>query len=1084
MKLTTTLKTIGKGILASALTLSAWTSSFAQCLNNPNQYPYNVVVPTVIDGTTWNEISSCNYEEEYAEIQTMGGVIHQVKSSLTSTFITVSLDNGVTAVTSGTGTVSFTPTTSGIARVYFNTNNSCGTAQNCIETSYKIGTANVCAAPTNLVVSSLTNIGANIAWTAPSPAPANGYDYYISTSSTIPMANITPTGSSTTTSAVLGSLAMGTNYKVWMRSKCSSTSMGYWNLLDSFTTEVIVPAPWSEGFSGGNLPLGFEQNTSWFVANSPGYLEGNPGEGVFGFSAFGLTPLSTLNINNITAGHIFMLDYKFFDMNNAGPAPSPAIDYFKVFISTNFGQTYTQIDSVSGAVYNSWSYKVYPLNSYVGQTVKFKVEAGSTTSTNAVIALDNFYVGNAPNCFPPSGPTVTNVTNATATINWSAAYQAPANGYEYYYNTTGTAPTASTTVSGSVGPGVLTAPLSTLTSGTTYYVWVRSNCSASSKSTWASGGSFTTETVVARPWIEGFSTFALPNGFNGGFDWFVENDPPYLVGNPAYAIFASTSSWTPKTSFTTLNVSGILATDVLMFDYRHFDGMMAPAPPVAGAGYVKVYVSNNWGQSYTLVDSFSSLGVAAWNEKMYSLSAYAGQTIKIKLEAGNINGDFFTGFDNLYVGAAPTCFKPSNGAISNITHNSATIAWTAPSQLPGNGYEYYYTTSTVAPTSTTTASGNVGAGITTANISGLNSGTTYYVWARSVCSSSDKSLWASLGSFTTQYVTPRPWNEGFLNYDVLPLGFNVTPDYYDYWMVGEEQPYISGNPGNALFALHEYPSTNTVTTINVSGILAGDVLKFDYRYFDANSPQAPLPAPAAGAGSFKVFISTNYGVTYTQIANETTVNNSTWTTKSYPLSNYVGQTVKVKIESTSNIGYLLVGFDNFYIGGCTTASVGSIAVTGTAPSFNFAATGAQNATTYTWIYGDNSPNGTGTSTSHTYNVNGTYTVKLIVSNDCGSDTVEQQVTVTGASVNDLNLTVENLKLYPNPAQNLLKIENLSPYKMKSIVIYNILGQKVLQQNVKNNQIEQVNVAQLSNGMHAIVIEFDEGTSSRKVEIVK
>ncbi len=1084
MKLKISLKSIGNSLLTFALAFGAWSTSNAQCLTNTSQFPSNAVLPTIINGTTWTEISSCNYEEEYAIIQTMGGQVHQVQSSSPATFITISLDNGLSSFATGTGSVSFTPPTSGEARVFFNTNSSCATASNCITTSYKIGTPNTCLPPSNLVVSNVSSTTANIAWTAASPAPANGYDYYVTTASTIPMANVAPTGSSSTTSATLGSLTMGSNYKVWMRSKCSGTSIGYWNLLDSFTTEVILPRPWTEGFSAGVLPSGFLGNFDWFVDQIPGFLEGNPGAAIFGFVYSGMNPLTTPNISGVLASDVLMIDYNLLELSSFSPIPAAVGSmYFKVFISNNFGQTYTQIDSVPAAGANSWSYKVYPLSSYAGQTIKVKIEANSNSFTS-IVALDNYYIGAAPSCFPPTAPAASNITNSSATISWSAAYQAPANGYEYYYNTTGIAPTNATAALGSVGAGVTSANLPSLTAGTTYYFWLRSACSSSDKSNWTSGGSFITETMVARPWSEGFSSWSLPAGFLGS-DWFVENDPSFLVGNPGYGLFTYNDSWTNNTQITTLNVSGILANDVLMFDYRHFDGIMAPAPAPAGAGYVKILVSNNWGQSYTQIDSFTSLGSSSWNEKVYPLTAYAGQTIKIKIVSGSNSGEFYAGFDNFYIGTAPTCFKPNSGSISNITLNSASIAWIAPTQLPANGYEYYYTTSLATPNSATVASGAVAAGTTTANLSALNSGTLYNVWVRSVCSNTDKSLWFSLGSFTTQVVTPRPWSEPFANYDVLPNGFDVSPSYGDFWIVIDEPPYITGNPSNALFTGHEFasPTPNTVATINVSGILAGDELKFDYRYFDVNTFTSPLSPPAAGSAYFKVLISTNYGATYTTLATENNVSTNGWTTKTYSLNNYAGQTVRVKIECYSNVDEVIAGFDNFYIGACTPASVGSITVSGTAPSYNFTATGAQNVNTYTWIYGDNTPNGSGANVDHTYNVNGTYTVKLIVTNPCGSDTVEQQVVVTGASVNDLNITNDNLKLYPNPAQHLLSIENLSAYKMKSVLVYNILGQKVLQQKVKSNA-DKIDVSALSNGLHTIIVEFEEGKTSRKFDVVK
>lgn len=98
---------------------------------------------------------------------------------------------------------------------------------------------------------------------------------------------------------------------------------------------------------------------------------------------------------------------------------------------------------------------------------------------------------------------------------------------------------------------------------------------------------------------------------------------------------------------------------------------------------------------------------------------------------------------------APSCFAPSNVNVNSITANSAQLTWNAASPSPANGYQYYYNTTGVAPVATTTATGSVGAGVTTANISGLNPNTVYHVWVRSRCSITNTSVWVSGGYFNT-----------------------------------------------------------------------------------------------------------------------------------------------------------------------------------------------------------------------------------------------------------------------------------------------------------------------------------------------
>lgn len=124
------------------------------------------------------------------------------------------------------------------------------------------------------------------------------------------------------------------------------------------------------------------------------------------------------------------------------------------------------------------------------------VLTGNTTALNPVAGQTYSWTPPAPPaCAVPSALTSSGVTNTSATISWSAASPAPASGYEYYYSTSATAPTAGTTPSGTTAAGVVTANITGLTANTTYYFWVRSNCGGSGTSTWAGASTFLRDIV-------------------------------------------------------------------------------------------------------------------------------------------------------------------------------------------------------------------------------------------------------------------------------------------------------------------------------------------------------------------------------------------------------------------------------------------------------------------------------------------------------------------------------------------------------------------------------------------------------------
>lgn len=167
-------------------------------------------------------------------------------------------------------------------------------------------------------------------------------------------------------------------------------------------------------------------------------------------------------------------------------------------------------------------------------------------------------------------------------------------------------------------------------------------------------------------------------------------------------------------------------------------------------------------------------------------------------------------------------------------------------------------------------------------------------------------------------------------------------------------------------------------------------------------------------------------------------------------------------------------------------SVDGITVSGTSPSFNFEAQNPQNADNYSWDFGDNAT-GTGAIVSHNYTPQAndvTYTVTLVVSNDCGADTVQTSVIVKGTvGVKDLHLNGEVLKMFPNPAAHTVTLTNESNYTMKQVVITNVLGQQVMVLPV-SGKTEKIDVAHLTPGLYHVSIEFNEGVVTRKLEILK
>src|SRR5690606_35763066 len=99
----------------------------------------------------------------------------------------------------------------------------------------------------------ITANSVSLPWSGPSPAPANGFQYYISTSNVPPTAATVPSGTSPSSPAAVSGLTPNTTYYWWVRAACSTTNRSIWMPGPSFTTgQIPAPVPYHQSFTGPN----------------------------------------------------------------------------------------------------------------------------------------------------------------------------------------------------------------------------------------------------------------------------------------------------------------------------------------------------------------------------------------------------------------------------------------------------------------------------------------------------------------------------------------------------------------------------------------------------------------------------------------------------------------------------------------------------------------------------------------------------------------------------------------------------------------------------------------------------------------
>lgn len=163
-----------------------------------------------------------------------------------------------------------------------------------------------------------------------------------------------------------------------------------------------------------------------------------------------------------------------------------------------------------------------------------------------------------------------------------------------------------------------------------------------------------------------------------------------------------------------------------------------------------------------------------------------------------------------------------------------------------------------------------------------------------------------------------------------------------------------------------------------------------------------------------------------------------------------------------------------------------VSVAGTNGAYTFNNTTKSDVTAnYAWDFGDG-----GTSTNenptHTYTQSGTYTVTMIATNACGSDTTSEtnQVVVSGVAI---QANERYVRAYPNPNNGMFNLDvRLNNADDITINIYNVNGQIVYTQKlgvITSNNVS-LDLSTLSAGVYNVNISGKNTQIVKRVNIIK
>lgn len=599
------------------------------------------------------------------------------------------------------------------------------------------------------------------------------------------------------------------------------------------------------------------------------------GESTYDYGRFLIVPLNeNLTLTTALGTNITALN-NYYTFNN-NPFQTSTVN--KVLINNPEVTTTTYTGAFENIAHHFEDNSI-DVSTYAGQTVRvlFYFRSDISTIGEPSLVIDDFYFGEIPNCTPPTDLTSSEITSRTANVTFTAPTNA-ANTYEYYISTNQNVPTATTEATGSTNN--LTINLTQLVPYTNYNIWVRSACSTTEKSEWTTKFTFRTlQEATTYPYIDNFDTeqWVYINGtqtnkFYTGTPITANNvtyaDNKLFVSNDGLTnTYASTASSvyayrdiTLPATITNAQISfdwilkgeGISATTT-PYDYARFYIIPASITPTAGTNLGFETITD---AIYTIQDHNVATGRRTnllynpgttyngafeniahhYVDNNVNLAAYAGQTVRLVFFFRNDTSVYppSLAIDNFSIKDAPNCVAPTNVTATTITNQSATINWTASVSEPANGYEYYLSTTNIAPTENTEITGSTATN--SLDLTNLTANTNHFIWIRSTCSTTEKSEWTRAYSFTTEIA---PIQFPFID-DFSTLKWKLVSNSINKFKVGiptgttitfnSDALFVSNNNTDYAYTLADSNKSNSYAYTDV--VLPNDItnakIKFDW----------------------------------------------------------------------------------------------------------------------------------------------------------------------------------------------------------------------------------------------------------------
>ncbi|WP_417602223.1 T9SS type A sorting domain-containing protein [Owenweeksia hongkongensis] len=881
----------------------------------------------------------------------------------------------------------------------------------------------------------------------------------------------------------ISGLTPQTTYEFYIQDTCYGVGSSGWLGPFPFTTSCLpIAAPYLETFDGTSWVLGngsgaqtgtvdqcwtrnpdANSTWTWNVYNgAPSSGSTGPGADYSGTGNFLYTDASYSNstgnadifsplidVSALTVPYVNFFYYRYGDLAEMGDME----------VAVNDGSGWVTLLTLTGTDQTSttdpWKESGADVSAF-GDTIQVRFRGVYVACCQGDMAIDQFEVKEAPSCPNLVGLDTVQVTPTTATLAWLQSGSA-ANGYEVWYGPQGFYQGTAT-----VGGTKILSPNDTLTLiglsvQTCYEYVVRALCSVGDTSDWAGPVSFCTKISCPAP-----TNFAVTStsGNTATLGWNASG------GSQGYVLEYGQGNFTRGTG-TVVSVTGTSYTITNL--PQNNTAYQAYVRSDCGTGDSSVWVGpllividpNLCTEDFEvyntgLIDGQSTFFIgwagAPGDAEITTTRASSGtKSLHIYTTGPSAASDVVANMDSSFTSGIYSLkfnmFIPTSyGGYYNILHDytGATNVWAIEVYIDANG---------------------------TATVNGGTNST------------------AVIGTYNT---TPNSWNtiEHIIDLDndtawVMVNGVNTS--------LGWQFSLGSTNMGDRFNAVNFYSAANP-----------GQTPKY---YVDDFCMKPYVPVSCASPTTLNVS-STNVGCDSAEVSwvSPSPSNNSileygptgytpgTGTLVPYVMSPY---TITGLTQGTSYDFYVAdtCANDTSDQAGPFTFSTTSVAAhasftwsstyTATTQDVTFDAAGSSNADTYTWDFG-NSNIGTGVNVTESYGLpNGSFTVKLTVTNACGSTDDTTVVINTNIGLNDLAIG-QHLKVYPNPNNGEFTVEvKLVSAQNNQLVITDMSGKEVYRKEIEDANgayAETLSLKYLPKGVYMLNLETRDGKLVRRLVI--